>query len=250
MFIGLTLLSLIVQALISRTITPILRTRIVHYYSGQIIVSFLSVIQFMLLSHGAMSYAVFQIFLEGRASVGEPLRRLFLRFPVLLLAMFVAVFIPGTIIILPIAAIFETALSRLSDTLWFLIAVIGLIAANITPYVLFCMWYILVPVCIVEWGGPLQNIGRSRCLTKGRRMRICGLLIFMIFVLAITGIISKEVGFIVQRTIDAKWAGILISAVADIVPRTFFNIMPTVVYCSLRVEKEDLTVTSLADTFD
>ena len=251
MFLGLTLLSLVIPVLLGGLFGAVLAA--VGFVSGSRAaaavsapVTFLLIIMFMMLFQGAITYGVFQIFMEGRASLGESLRRAFSRVVDLFLVAFWAIFITAIIMILPflIMGVLAFALSR--ENLSFFI-VIGFVIAIATPSVLFCRWYVAAPVCVVERTWSLQSLKRSGRLTKGRRLKIYGLLTL---VMIIVGIISAVVSFIVERTIDAEWIRGLISTAVNVVPVAFVNVMSTVVYYSLRVEKEDLTATSLADIFD
>jgi hypothetical protein len=249
MFFGLTLLSLVIPMLLGGALGRVLAAAGI-VFSGPAarivpaLVTFLLVAMFMLLFQGAITYAVFQIFMEGRASVTESLERSFSRVIDLLLAMFWAALITGGIIILillPFAIIAAFGIINSFITLIFTIAAI------LTPSVLFCRWYVVAPVCVVERTGSLQSLRRSGYLTKGRCLKIYGLLTL---VMIIIGIISVVVNFIIIRTIDAEWIRRLISTVFNVVPIAFANVMSTVVYYGLRVEKEDLTATTLADIFD
>jgi hypothetical protein len=125
--------------------------------------------------------------------------------------------------------------------------IIVLISATAALCAVVCKWYVAPPVCVVERMGALKSLNRSGHLTKGRRLKIFGMLLLLIIVSAI---ITSIVRFILNRTIGSEFVGTLIEAVANAVPMALFNIMPVTVYYGLRVEKENLTASSLADIFD
>jgi uncharacterized membrane protein len=255
MFLGLTLLSLIIPALLGGLLAPILAAP--FFASGStgervvpMLVTFLLIVMFMMLFQGAITYAVFQIFMEGRASVSASLGRAISRVVDLLLMAFCALLITGGIMILLslIAGVLAAVLGRTGPGgLYIIVMVIVVVAAVAVPSILFCRWYAAAPACVVEGTGPVRSLGRSGELTKGRRMKIYGLLSL---VLIIVGIISGVVNFIVTRTIGYEGVGSIISAIVNVVPLAFVNVMSTVVYYSLRVEKENLTAATLADIFD
>jgi len=47
--------------------------------------------------------------------------------------------------------------------------------------IVFTMWFVATPACVVERLGPFRSMGRSRQLTKGHRWKIFGTIV-LIFV--------------------------------------------------------------------
>jgi hypothetical protein len=247
MFLGLTLLSLAIPALLGALLGPVLTAAgiVSESPAARIIsalVTFLLVVIFMLLFQGAITYAVFQIFMGGRASFGESLGRSFSR----VLDLFFVAFWGILIMALPFLALGVLG-ALFGRNFWTILLLIAALVGIVVPSVLFCRWYVSAPVCVVEKTGALRSLKRSGQLTKGRRWKIYSL---FALVMIIVSIISGVVEFIVKRTIDIEFIGILILIAVKVVPLAFANITPTVVYYSLRVEKENLTAASLADIFD
>src|SRR5262245_36296188 len=52
---------------------------------------------------------------------------------------------------------------------------VGLILLIIPGLILYAMWFVAVPACVVERLGPRTSLRRSRDLTKGHRWKLCGL---------------------------------------------------------------------------
>jgi uncharacterized membrane protein len=69
------------------------------------------------------------------------------------------------------AAFFMTLLGGLASLL---LVVPGLI--------LLTMWYVAIPVCVVEQFGPLESLRRSAALTKGHRWKIFGMVVVLIII--------------------------------------------------------------------
>jgi hypothetical protein len=193
----------------------------------------------MLLLQGAITYAVFQIFMEGGASVGASLWRSFSRIPVLLAMAFLAIAAAIAIMMLPILAAAFIGRSFLT--------LIVAVAAPVMMIAFLCMWYVAAPVCVVEKTGPLKSFGRSCVLTKGSRLKIFGM---ALLVGIIMWIISAVVSFIVKRALGPGFAAALILAAANSAPFAFVNIMAAVAYYSLRVGNEHRDAATLADIFD
>src|SRR5262247_418116 len=57
---------------------------------------------------------------------------------------------------------------------------VGLILLMIPGLILYAMWFVAVPACVVERLGPWTSLRRSRDLTKGHRWKLCGLTLLLI----------------------------------------------------------------------
>ena len=69
-----------------------------------------------------------------------------------------------------------------------LLMMIGLLLV-IPALILYVMWFVAIPVCVVEQLGPFRSLGRSRQLTKGHRWKILGLLLVILIPALIVGAI-------------------------------------------------------------
>jgi uncharacterized membrane protein len=172
---------------------------------------------------GAISYAVFQVIMGGRASVGESVSKAASKIFALIAITFLYSVGVGFASILLIAP--------------------GLI--------LFCMWYVSAPACVVERLGPIESLGRSRALTKGYRWRVFGVIILTyIFVGLTNGVFAILVRFLVPDIILRSMVSPIVTGLATLIPNAFWNVASAVVYYRLRMVKENLTMESLADVFD
>jgi hypothetical protein len=208
-----------------------------------------------LLFQGAVTYGVFQVIMEGRASVGESISRALSRVGTLLL-MGIAVFFcfGGLFVLGSVFSVLEVvslgyflsynAVPQFAVFVFFLIALFTAIILFIT---LPCSWYVASPACVVERTGAFVSLGRSARLTKGHRLKIFGMLTL---VLAAIAIISKIVDSVTAGAFGGGFVVTLISVLTNVVPVTFVNVMSAVTYYSLRVAKENLAATSLAEIFD
>jgi hypothetical protein len=243
MFLGLSLLLLAADVL-KEWLEYILKMRygfLLGRTAGEMLPKFVSslfMLIFILLFQGAITYAVFQIFKEGRASVIESLRRSFSRVAALMLMALSALLALAAIMLLSLLAV---------NFLVFVPALIVSIPAIILSITFICKWYAAAPACIVEKTGPLKSLRRSGDLTSGHVLKIFGLLIFVVIIAVI---ISAVTDFIIKRAIGPGLTGGLIRAAVNVLPFAFVNTMATVVYYCLRAEKEDFIPATLADIFD
>lgn len=112
--------------------------------------------------------------------------------------------------------------------------------------IVFLMWYVAVPVCIVEGRGPIASLGRSRELTKGSRWKLFGIVI-------VIAVASWLVQMIVQFIFLAA-AGKLLAAIATFLCSALIaayrSILTAVVYHDLRVAREGIDIERIAAVFD
>jgi len=131
----------------------------------------------------------------------------------------------------------------------FLVTLLGMLAAIalIFPaFILFTMWFVATPVCVVEQLGPWASMRRSRELTKGHRWKIFGLFVLMI-------IISAVAGGTIQAAFTAM-GGTPLALVGDVlwngVWGAFYAIAVVVTYHDLRAAKEGVDIDQIAAVFD
>jgi len=138
----------------------------------------------------------------------------------------------------------------------FLMSLLGMLAALalIFPaFIVFTMWFVAMPVCIVERLGPWASMQRSADLTKGHRWKIFGLWILIILIVAVVMIV---VGGIAGAAFAAGVRAI--GGPIEIVFRliwgalwgAFYAIMVVVTYHDLRVAKEGVDTYQIAAVFD
>jgi hypothetical protein len=127
-----------------------------------------------------------------------------------------------------------------------LLAMLAAIALLFPAFILFTMWFVATPVCVVEQLGPWSSMRRSRELTKGHRWKIFGLFVLMI-------IISAVAGGTIQAAFTAM-GGTPLALVGDVlwngVWGAFYAIAVVVTYHDLRAAKEGVDIDQIAAVFD
>jgi hypothetical protein len=123
---------------------------------------------------------------------------------------------------------------------------LGFVLLIIPGVILWVMWSVAAPVCVVEGAGPFASLSRSAELTKGNRWRIFG-------VLFVIGMVNQIVQGIVQLGLAAA-AGALVGAIGTFLwmalAQTFSSIAVAVIYHDLRVAQEGIDVERIAAVFD
>jgi hypothetical protein len=169
-------------------------------------------------AQGAVAYAVFQMFVSYKASIGESISR-------------------GMNRIWPLIAI--AILTSIAIGL-------GLILLIVPGIILFLMWCVAVPACVVEKLGPIESLGRSVELTRGYKGTI--FLIYLLFILVLI-VIAVVLAVIAGLVLGEKLATVVMS-VAMIFPMAFINVTGAVIYYDLRAIKEGVSAESIASVFE
>src|SRR5262245_4165410 len=116
---------------------------------------------------------------------------------------------------------------------------VGLILLIIPGLILYAMWFVAVPACVVERLGSWTSLRRSRDLTKGHRWKLCGLALLPIIPsLGITFGLATAAGPIVGPIISWFCTGIWAA---------FAAVVGAVTYHDLRVDKD---IEQITDVFD
>jgi hypothetical protein len=123
---------------------------------------------------------------------------------------------------------------------------LGMAALIVPGVILFTMWFVATPVCVVEKLGPLASLKRSAQLTKGHRWKILGLMLLMVLIsIVVAGLTTVFI---------AVTAGPLVTAIAELlwnaVWYAFYAISVVVAYHDLRVVKEGIGIDQIAAVFD
>lgn len=123
---------------------------------------------------------------------------------------------------------------------------IGFVLLVVPGFILLTMWFVAVPVCIVERAGPWGSMMRSGQLTKGHRWKIFGI-IFVLY------LISGVVGYILTSVVGSI-AGSMVSLIIQIIWNgiwgAFFAVFVVVTYYELRSSKEGVDIEQIASVFD
>src|SRR5215472_9232094 len=127
----------------------------------------------------------------------------------------------------------------------FLIA-LGMILLIVPGLILYTMWFVGLPACVVERLGPWTSLRRSRELTKGYRWKVFALALLVPVVNAgsskvIASVLIPLAGPIVGLTGQLIWTGITAA---------FAGVIITVTYYDLRVIKEGVDIEQITAVFD
>ena len=118
--------------------------------------------------------------------------------------------------------------------------------------ILYVMWFVAAPICVVEQLGPFRSMGRSRELTKGHRWKIFGLQLLILIPALIVGAIIGAVmiasmgGFLAV----AAALGTTLGQVVNVIWTAFYAIVIVVTYHDLRVAKEGVDTEQIAAVFE
>lgn len=122
----------------------------------------------------------------------------------------------------------------------------GLMLLIIPAFILYLMWFVALPVCVVERLGPIQSLKRSAYLTKSNRLPILGLS-FLIGL--VNGIVRLVLQFVLPLIIG-QTVSILAAFLWVVLAQTFTSIAIAVVYHDLRVGREGIDIDRIAAVFD
>jgi len=121
---------------------------------------------------------------------------------------------------------------------------------------LFMMWFVATPVCVVERLGPFASMGRSRELTKGHRWKLFGMLLLLLIpaliIGAIIGVIAVAAtgSFLTLASAMTTTVGQIVNLAWNAVWTAFFAILIVVTYHDLRVAKEGVDTDQIAAVFE
>jgi uncharacterized membrane protein len=123
---------------------------------------------------------------------------------------------------------------------------------------LYMMWFVATPVCVVEQLGPFGSLGRSRALTKGHRWKLFGLMLLILLPAVIVGAVLVGVmavlvgtgGIIGLPAALATPLGQIINLIWSAAWGAFFAVLIVVTYHDLRVVKEGIDTEQIAAVFE
>ncbi len=119
------------------------------------------------------------------------------------------------------------------------------LALIVPAIILFCMWAVVVPVCLVEGSGPTASMSRSAALTKGHRWKIFG--IFLI--LEVMNVIGTQLLKLILTPVSSVLASLVV-LVVSVVLGAYAHCVVIMTYHDLRVAKEGIDTTQIASMFD
>ena len=130
--------------------------------------------------------------------------------------------------------------------LTWLYAMFAALLLVVPAIIVFCIYAVASPACVVERIGPIKAMSRSAFLTKGNRWRVFGLMVLLFLV---TGLLSQFVIFL------AKLAGgpifsLVVSAPVQGIVGGFSAATIAVLYAQLRTAREGVDIAHIAAVFD
>jgi hypothetical protein len=186
-------------------------------YLSLLLLILISVVVFAVIQ-SAMIYGAFQD-IRGRSfEIGASVRRAVSRFPAVVGASICA----------------------------FVVVFIGFVLVFVPGFIFLTMFFVIIPVCVVEGLGPIRSLGRSRALTKGHRWRIFAIYLVPGLVIAIGGYVLELIGFRIAGAAGFALVGFVIQAIGAAY-QAIVNIMT---YHDLRAVKEGMDIEQLAAVFD
>ena len=255
-FLGITLLSSILSTLVAVVLAGILGAffSLFNMSSDAFIITgviggvagLISMVIVPAIFQGALTYAVFMLLLHGWTSVKDAFLRSASRVLTVILASLTMGLALGLSSLVPALAGAFLGFAFFG-AFGMLMAIIGMIAAIVISIILIVKWSVFASACVVEKTGAMASLGRSSALTKGYRGKIFGVYILVGIMVVIFSAVAE---FFNGLIFGDGLLGNIFSAILSTPPLTFFNVLPAVIYFSLRVAKENLTPESLADIFD
>jgi hypothetical protein len=129
--------------------------------------------------------------------------------------------------------------------LWSLALMVGMLLLIVPGMILLCIWWVVIPACVVEGLGPIASFGRSSALTRGYRWKIFGLVV-VLFVINAIGSQIADLLFGLAGEVMKGLGGLL----WFVVWTAFWNCVLIMTYHDLRVAKEGVDTAQLASIFD
>jgi uncharacterized membrane protein len=135
---------------------------------------------------------------------------------------------------------------------------LGSLLLVVPGLILFVMWFVATPACVVEGLGPFRSMGRSRELTKGHRWKVFGLQLAILIPALVVGAIVGAVifalsgasGFLAVATALSSTLGQVVNLIWSAIWKAFYAIVIVVAYHDLRVAKEGVDTEQIAAVFE
>jgi hypothetical protein len=124
------------------------------------------------------------------------------------------------------------------------IPILGQIATIAMFVFLYIIFWVVIPVAVIERPGPVASLKRSIALTQGNRWKILGVFL-VVFAIAIAGVIVVMIFAFISPTIGGIIVALLYAALG-----IFSAVLIAVGYHRLRVAKEGADIGELARVFD
>jgi len=130
---------------------------------------------------------------------------------------------------------------------------LGIMLLVVPGIILALMWFVIVPVCMVENTSVTQTFGRSRALTKGHRGKIF-LLILMYFALAFAIVFTTRpllgVSMMMPKPGELNVAYVVVGWAEQVILAALTAAGVASIYYELRLVKEGVGAQQMAAAFD
>jgi hypothetical protein len=123
---------------------------------------------------------------------------------------------------------------------------LAMILLVVPGVIVWTVYAVAVPVCIVESLGPRASMTRSSFLTKGNRWRIFGIFVLILIASIVVGAIIGFIAGISGSVQLVQFASFIIEAVVG----AFNAVAVGVLYYQLRVAREGADIEKIASVFD
>jgi hypothetical protein len=123
--------------------------------------------------------------------------------------------------------------------------ILGSLAFIVPGVILFCMWAVAAPACIVEGLGPTASMSRSSDLTRGFRWKIFAIVLLLYVINGIGGQIVELTLGLASSTLASIGGFLWLAAWTAL-----FNCTVVMMYHDLRVAKEGIDTEQIAAIFD
>ncbi len=205
-----------------------------------IIIAFVIIMAINQLGVAAITYGTVQDLRDRKAGIGECLSH------------GLAVVGPVVGVGVLMALIIGVAGIVVYEILQFIHPVIGALAAVVLAIVGFIVFWVAVPVAVIERPGVIASLTRSITLTAGYRWQILGIYLLLIviaiaFVIVLT-VVTAIIGFI-SGTLGSI-AEFILNFGFSLVATAYVAALAAVGYYSLRVTKEGADIHDIAKVFD
>jgi len=122
----------------------------------------------------------------------------------------------------------------------------GLLLLIVPGMILFTMWWVAAPACVIEQLGPIRSLERSGELTRGNRWRIFAIVLVISLGSAMVGGLLTVPMTLLGMPVAAAVLNYIWSTLT-----TAYHLIATVVaYYELRLGREGIDASSLASVFD
>ena len=118
----------------------------------------------------------------------------------------------------------------------------------LTPgLILLVMWYVAVPVCLLEQRGVFQSLRRSSALTKGARLKLLMLVVLELALSYASGALGPDA----VSSFLGVWGQFAVQFLLVSLHYAFTGVLAAMVYYELRMEKQGFDpVRRIAEIFD